>query len=99
MVKLLIIAAAILAVTFAAPVEKIRVPFYKLLAPREPFPASKIDETKPLNVTLQSLVQRLDNFDPSNTGIITNIEYKRINLIQTLSSFNRNLGSTILYER
>lgn len=69
MVKLLIIAAAIIAVTFAVPIEKQRVPIYKLLAPREPFPATKPDETRPSNVTLQTIVQRLDNFDPSNTDI------------------------------
>ncbi len=69
MVKLLIIAAAVLAVAFAVPVQKQRVPMYKLLAPRDPFPTSKFEEKAPLNVTLQDIVQRLDNFDPSNTAI------------------------------
>lgn len=69
MVKLLIIAAAILAVSFAVPVEKRKVPMYKLLAPREPFTASKFEQTAPLNVTLQTIIQRLDNFDPTNLAV------------------------------
>lgn len=68
MVKLLLIAAAIVAVSFAVPVEKSRVPIYKLLAPREPFPNSKSEQTAPLNVTLQTIVQRVDNFDSSNNA-------------------------------
>lgn len=69
MMKLLIIVAAIVADTFAVPIEKTRVPMYKLLAPREPFPALKSDQTAPLNVTLQTIFQRLDNFDPSNLQV------------------------------
>ncbi|XP_037043957.1 putative serine protease K12H4.7 [Bradysia coprophila] len=68
MVKL-IIAAAILAVAFAAPAEKIRVPFHKLLAPRDPFPEPKEDVPIPSEVSLESIVQRLDNFNPSNLEI------------------------------
>lgn len=68
MVKL-IIAAAILAIAFAAPAEKIKVPFYKLLAPRDPSPTPKFETPIPLNVSLESIVQRLDNFDPSNLEI------------------------------
>lgn len=61
-----IIAAAFLAIVFGAPTEKIRVPFYKLLAPRDPFFNSNFDEPIPSNVSLEEIVQRLDNFDPSN---------------------------------
>lgn len=68
MVKLLI-SAALLAVVFAAPTEKIRVPFHKLLAPRDPFPKSQFDEPIPSNVSLGDIVQRLDNFDPSNLEV------------------------------
>ncbi len=68
MVKL-IIAAALLAVAFAAPTEKIRVPFHKILAPRDPFPKFDFDEPIPTNVSLEDIVQRLDNFDPSNLEI------------------------------
>lgn len=68
MVKLLI-AAAILAIAFAAPLEKTRVPFFKLLAPREPFATEKFDAPTPLNISLESIVQRVDNFDPSNLNV------------------------------
>lgn len=68
MVKLLIV-AAILAIASAAPVEKTRVPFVQLLAPRDPFPTPKFDVPTPLNISLETIVQRLDNFDPSNLGI------------------------------
>lgn len=68
MIKL-IIAAAMVAVAFAAPAEKIRVPFYKLLAPRDPFPEPKVDVPIPTQVSLESIVQRLDNFNPSNLEI------------------------------
>lgn len=69
MVKFLIIAAAILAVTFSVPVPKKRVSYFELLAPREPFPNTPVDYKAPTNVSLQALVQRLDNFDPANTDI------------------------------
>lgn len=69
MVKFLIIAAAILAVTFSVPVPKKRVSYFELLAPREPFPNTPVDYKAPTNVTLQTIVQRLDNFDPANTEI------------------------------
>lgn len=68
MVKL-IIAAALLAIAFAAPAEKIRVPSFRFLAPRDPFPKIDADEPVPTNVELRDIVQRLDNFDPSNTEI------------------------------
>lgn len=65
----LIIAAAILAVTFAAPAEKIRIPVHQLLAPRDPFPEPKEDLPIPSEISLESILQRLDNFDPSNPGV------------------------------
>lgn len=68
MVKL-IFAAALLAIAFAAPTEKIRVPFHKLLAPRDPFPTTKYETPIPLNVSLETIEQRLDNFDPSNLAV------------------------------
>lgn len=71
MAKFLIIAAVLLAVAFGLPVEKKRVPMYKILAPREPIAhgQTKFEKTAPFNVTLQDIVQRLDNFDPANTEI------------------------------
>jgi hypothetical protein len=67
MAKLLIIAAAIIAISFALPVEKKRVPMYKLLAPREPFPKPNANETVvPSTISLLSIVQRVDNFNPTN---------------------------------
>lgn len=69
MVKFLIIAAAILAISYSVPVPKVRVPYFELLKPREPFPTTPFDYKAPTNVTLQDIVQRLDNFDPSNTDI------------------------------
>lgn len=66
MVKFLVIAAAMLAVSFSAPVERKRVPMYKLLAPRDPLPDPKLETPIPSNVQLLSIEQRLDNFNPAN---------------------------------
>lgn len=67
MVKLLIIAAAIIAVSSALPIEKKRVPMFKLLAPREPFPKPHANDTVvPSTIQLLSIEQRVDNFDPTN---------------------------------
>lgn len=67
MVKLLII-AAILATALAAPVEKQRIPFHQLLGNlrRDPFPEPKIQPPTPQNVTLLTVEQRVDNFNPAN---------------------------------
>lgn len=67
MVKLLIIAAAVIAIAFAVPVERKRVPSYKLLSRRDPFPESQSDAPiKPSTISLLTIEQRVDNFDPQN---------------------------------
>lgn len=67
MAKLLIIAAAILAVAISAPVERKRVPIYKLLAPRDPFPDVPSDSPiVPATISLLTIEQRVDNFNPLN---------------------------------
>lgn len=77
MVKLLIIAAAIVAISHALPTEKRRVPMYKLLAPREPFPKSgESDAVVPSTIQLLSIEQRVDNFDPQNLAT-----YEQVNTI------------------
>ncbi len=66
MVKILII-AAILAIASAAPVEKRRVPIHELLGRRDPFSEPKIQPPTAQNVTLLTVEQRVDNFNPANT--------------------------------
>lgn len=67
MAKLLLIVAAILAVSFAAPIEKRQVSLRKLLQLRMPFhDEPRIDTPIPSNVTLLTVEQRVDNFNPAN---------------------------------
>lgn len=66
MVKLIIIAAALLATAFAAPVEQRKVSVHQLLGRRDPFPEPKFQPPTPANTTLLTVVQRVDNFNPQN---------------------------------
>jgi len=66
MVKLLIIAAAILAIAFTAPVEKRKVSVYDILGRRDPFPEPTFQSPTPSNIELLTITQRVDNFDPQN---------------------------------
>lgn len=70
MVKLLIIAAT-LAIAFAVPVEKRRVSIFDILARRDPFPepTNRDQPPTPSNVSLATVSQRVDNFDPTSTDI------------------------------
>lgn len=65
MAKLLIIAAAILAISFAAPTDKRKVSLRKLFELRMPY-REPIDNPTPSNVSLLTVTQRVDNFDPTN---------------------------------
>lgn len=68
MAKLLIIAAAMLAFTIAAPTEKQKVSLRtlrKLFELRMPF-YEPIGNPTPSNVSLLTVTQRVDNFDPTN---------------------------------
>lgn len=65
MAKFLIIVAAILAITCAAPTDKRKVSLRKLFERRMPFP-EPIDTPAPSNVSLLTITQRVDNFDPTN---------------------------------
>ncbi|XP_037043767.1 putative serine protease K12H4.7 isoform X3 [Bradysia coprophila] len=65
MMRFLII-AAIIATALAAPAaEKRRVPFHQLLR-RDPFPEPKDASAIPANVTLLTIEQQVDNFNPAN---------------------------------
>lgn len=67
MVKLLIFAAAIVAISLAVPVEKRRVSYHKLVGRRDPFPEPKFPEPpRPSLIGLLNVTQRVDNFNPSN---------------------------------
>lgn len=66
MAKLLIITAAILAVAFAAPVEKRKISYHNLLARRDPFPEPEFELPTPSNISLLTVTQRVDNFNPTN---------------------------------
>lgn len=70
MAKLLIIIAAILAIAVAAPSNKQKVSsLRKLFQARMPFreaPRSGDDKAIPSNVTLLTVTQRVDNFNPAN---------------------------------
>ncbi|KAJ6641397.1 Thymus-specific serine protease [Pseudolycoriella hygida] len=65
----LLIFVATLTIAFAAPLEKTKVPFFKLLAPRDPFPTDIYPRPIPQNISLETIEQRLDNFDPSNLAV------------------------------
>lgn len=66
MTKLLIIAAAILAVSLAAPTEKRKPSLRKLFERRMPFQEPTTNPITPSNVTLLTVIQRLDNFNAAN---------------------------------
>lgn len=68
MVKLFIIAAAIIAIGFAVPVERRKVSFHDILKRRDPFPEPKypLPPTVRANIQLYNITQRVDNFDPQN---------------------------------
>ncbi len=66
MVKLLLI-AVLFATALAAPAQKQRVSFHELIGRRDPFPEPKIQPPTPQNVTLLTIEQRVDNFNPANT--------------------------------
>lgn len=65
MIKLLLI-AAVLATALAAHVEQRKVPFHQLLGRRDPFPEPTVQPPTPANVTLLTVEQRVDNFNPQN---------------------------------
>lgn len=68
MAKLLIIAAAILAIAFAAPTtEKRPTSIQKLFKRPVPFhQTTLLDTPTPANVSLLTVTQRVDNFNPQN---------------------------------
>lgn len=66
MAKIFIIVAAIIAVTSAAPTEKQKVSLKKFLEQRMPFREPTVDGPIPANVTLLTVEQRVDNFNPTN---------------------------------
>ncbi|XP_037043766.1 putative serine protease K12H4.7 isoform X2 [Bradysia coprophila] len=65
MMKIVII-AAIVATALAAPLQKQRVSIYDLLGRRDPFPEPKYPSPIPQNVTLLTIEQRVDNFNPAS---------------------------------
>lgn len=68
MTKLIIIVTALLAISFAAPItEKRNVSLRRLFERRMPFHEPKgVDSPIPSNVTLLTVEQRVDNFNPAN---------------------------------
>lgn len=70
MAKLLIIAAAILALAFVVSAEKKKVPLGKFFARPNPFSINSKPEFAPIpsNVSLLTVTQRVDNYDPTNIG-------------------------------
>lgn len=68
MVKLFIIGAVILATSFAAPVEKRKVSIFDLLGRRDPFPepVSAFQPPTTSNISLLTVEQRVDNFNPQS---------------------------------
>ncbi len=67
MAKLLIIVAALLATCIAAPTSvKEKLSLRKLFERRMPFRDEPIDNPIPNNVTLLTVTQRVDNFNPTN---------------------------------
>lgn len=66
MVKLFIIGAVILATAFAAPVEKRKISIFELLGRRDPFPEREFQPPTTSNISLLTVEQRVDNFNPQN---------------------------------